>query len=603
VPLLGGGTWIGSFSAGATTARYWFFQDFAAGSGPNITLTDNDNGSGGSFIWSSANVVDDSAVVTDTDGNPIYDAAAEDPTDLVTVTAHTGASVTLSAAPDAGQGTVRVWYLYAIAGNQGPTNLEVAPRFVKEVRSQHLDTRYLNSSLNLSDLTDASIARTNLGFNTQTAGQVLYGNGTSTFTSEANLFWNATDDRLGIRTNTPSEALHVFSDAASVVALLETNFTGANPILRFDASNSSGADLANANVVGQIDFVGAFNTTTGTLARIDAVYKGDGTTQNGDLVFYTAQSGSVTEVLRLNSSGQIDTTLGAGAVQSNASGILSSGTLTVANGGTGATSFTSNAVVIVNGTGSALTSEAQLAVSRGGTGLSAVGNANELFGTNAAGNAYEHKAATLTADGTLTIPSGEAVVLPDGAVGTPSLRFSSDADTGIYYGGSTDLAIAANGSQAALFASALVTVAPAALFKTSIRIEDPGAGANYVEIDSPTLAASYTITLPDAQGASGEAMINDGSGNLSWRGLPVIKSGSPAVSNGVRTHAVTFGTAMANTNYSIKATLANYTDNNPQYQPVTPISKTTTGFTVEWNEATDSGNYVLEWSIVGHYDP
>ncbi len=603
MPLLGGGTWVGSFSAGATTARFWFYQDFAAGSGPNITLTDNDNGSGGSFSWLAANIVDNSAVVTDTDGDPIYSTAAGDPADLVSVTSNTGASVVLDSTPDASYGSVRVWYLYALSANQGPTNMEVAPRFVKEVRSQYLDTRYLNSALNLSDLTNATTARTNLGFSTQSAGQVLFGNGTSTFTSEANLFWDSTNDRLGIGTSSPNAALHLLSSAASIVALLETNFTSANPILRFDASRSSGADLAANDVVGQIDFVGAFNSTTGTVAKIDGLYTGDGTTQNGDIVFYTAQSGSVTEVLRLNSSGQIDTTLGAGAVQTNASGIISSGTLTVANGGTGATTFTSNAVVIVNGTGSALTSESQLAVSRGGTGLSAVGAANQLFGTNNAGTAFEHKAATLTAAGTLTIPTGEAIVLPDGAVGTPSLRFSSDTDTGIYYGGTQDLSIAANGSQAALFASALVTVVPTALFKTSIRIEDPGAGTNYVEIQSPTLSGSYTLTLPNAQGAAGETLINDGSGNFSWGAGITYKAGSSAISNGVRTKAITFNTAMANANYAVHAIMANTTDNNPQYQPVIAISKTTTGFTVEWNELTDSANYVLEWSIVGHYDP
>lgn len=601
--MMRGGTWVGSFAAGATTARFWFYQDFAAASGPGITLTDNDNGSGGSFIWGSANIVDDSAVVTDTDGNPIYDDAAEDPSDLVTVTAHTGDAVTLSAAPDVGQGTVRVWYLYAISANSGPTDLEVAPRFVTELRSQHLDTRYLNSALNLSDLTNAATARTNLGFSTQTAGQVLFGNGLSTFTSEAELFWDATNDRLGIGINAPSESLHIFSDAASITNLIETQFTGANPSLQLRAARTGDTDLASADVVGQIDFNGKFNSSNGTIARIDGVYTGDGTTQNGALVFYTAQAGVVTEVLRLNASGQIDTTLGAGAVQSDASGILTSGTLPFGSGGTGATTFTANHVVIVNAGGTALTSEAQLDESRGGTGLSAVGTANQLFGTNNAGNAFEHKAATLTAAGTLTIPSGEAAILPDGAVGTPSLRFTSDADTGVYYGGAQDLAIAANGSQAALFASALVTVTPAALFKTSIRIEDPGAGTNYVQLQSPTLAGNYTLTLPDVQGAANETLVNDGSGNLSWTGISVFKSGSSAIANGVRTKAITFGTDFGSTNYSIYAVMANTTDNNPQYQPVIIISKTSAGFTVECNENTDSGNYVLEWSIVGHYDP
>src|SRR5439155_7645459 len=42
--------------------------------------------------------------------------------------------------------------------------------------------------------------------------------------------------------------------------------------------------------------------------------------------------------------------LGAGVVQSDASGNLSSGTVTVGNGGTGATTFTANGILYGNGT-------------------------------------------------------------------------------------------------------------------------------------------------------------------------------------------------------------------------------------------------------------
>lgn len=601
------GSWVGTTTAGASIARYWFYQDFAAGSGPGLTISGNSNGSGGTFVFDSAQIIDSSAVITTTSGNPIYDAGAEDPTDLVTVSAHTGTSVTLSAAPAVGQGTIRIWYLYALQGSNGPNDMEVAPRFVKEVRSQHLDTRYLNSALNLSDLGSAATARTNLGFTSQTSGAVLLGDGSTTFSSDpTELFWDTTDNELGVGTNTPSAKVHLFSSAASISARVETQFTSGVPSLQLRAARTSNANLANADTVGQIDFNGRFNSTNGTLARIDTIYTGNGTTQNGDLVFYTAQSGSVTEALRLNASGQIDTTLGAGAVSSDSSGILTSGTLSIANGGTGATGFTANHVIIVNAGNTALTSEANLAVSRGGTGLSAVGNANELFGTNNAGNAFEHKAATITAAGTLTIPSGQAIIIPDGAVGTPAIRFSSDADTGIYYGGSTDVAIAANGSQAALFASSLVTITPTALFKSALRIEDPGAGTNYVALQSPTLGGDYTLTLPTAQASvAGTALVNDGLGTLSWSTSPVpsFKAGTIAITNGQRIAVVVFATAFGSTNYQPFGSIRNSADNNPQYMPFTVISKTSTGFTVELPENVDSASYNFDWFIIGNNNP
>lgn len=47
--------------------------------------------------------------------------------------------------------------------------------------------------------------------------------------------------------------------------------------------------------------------------------------------------------------------------------------------------------------------------------------------------------------------------------------------------------------------------------------EDPDNGTNKVQIQAAaTMAADYTMTLPNAQGLSGQTMVNDGSGNLSW---------------------------------------------------------------------------------------
>ena len=42
-----------------------------------------------------------------------------------------------------------------------------------------------------------------------TSGQVAYFNGTSSITGESNLFWDATNDRLGIGTNSPNQRLEV----------------------------------------------------------------------------------------------------------------------------------------------------------------------------------------------------------------------------------------------------------------------------------------------------------------------------------------------------------------------------------------------------------
>ena len=50
----------------------------------------------------------------------------------------------------------------------------------------------------------------------------------------------------------------------------------------------------------------------------------------------------------------------------------------------------------------------------------------------------------------------------------------------------------------------------------SLILEDPGAGTNKWTIQSPTLAADYSLTLPVNDGSSGECLKTDGSGVTSW---------------------------------------------------------------------------------------
>lgn len=220
------GSWVGTSTAGAiSSGRWWFYQDFAAGSGPGITLTGNDNGSGGSLSWNSANVVTNSAVVTDTNGNPVFSSTTETPANEVSVSSNSGATVTLNATVDASFGTVRIWYLYTASTGALPANMEVAPDFVKKARIEWLDSHFLNQNLNLSDITSASTARTNLGLTSNTAGQVLYGDGTSVPTSSSSLFYDTSNVRLGVGTNSPQSRLHLNIGSAAAIAAQFTNST------------------------------------------------------------------------------------------------------------------------------------------------------------------------------------------------------------------------------------------------------------------------------------------------------------------------------------------------------------------------------------------
>jgi len=81
------------------------------------------------------------------------------------------------------------------------------------------------SSTDWTTFNNKQNALTNPVTGTGTSGQVAYFNGTTTITSESNLFWDATNDRLGIGTSSPQDPLHIST-------------TGADKFIRIENSNS-----------------------------------------------------------------------------------------------------------------------------------------------------------------------------------------------------------------------------------------------------------------------------------------------------------------------------------------------------------------------------
>ena len=75
-----------------------------------------------------------------------------------------------------------------------------------------------------------------------------------------------------------------------------------------------------------------------------------------------------------------------------------------------------------------------------------------------------------------------------------------------------------------------------------------------------------------------------------------IQIGVEDISNASDTVSVTFGSAMANTDYSIVYSIINEDDVNPSQYGRLINAKLTTGFTVELSGNTDSANYKLSWA-------
>ncbi len=77
-----------------------------------------------------------------------------------------------------------------------------------------------------------------------------------------------------------------------------------------------------------------------------------------------------------------------------------------------------------------------------------------------------------------------------------------------------------------------------------------------------------------------------------------IRAGQTTISSASTSQSVTFSTSLGTTSYAVTATIANTTDANPAYIPVTITAQSATAFTASWNEPTVTANYVLNWTAI-----
>jgi len=96
---------------GGVTRQLWGWQDFTAGTiaGTSVTLTANSNGTSAPFV--TGDIIGSSATLFRQDSESYaYTGTTRLFSTKITVTAHSGASVTLNGIPNASWGTLRIWY-------------------------------------------------------------------------------------------------------------------------------------------------------------------------------------------------------------------------------------------------------------------------------------------------------------------------------------------------------------------------------------------------------------------------------------------------------------------------------------------------------------
>lgn len=147
-----------------------------------------------------------------------------------------------------------------------------------------------NSSATIDD--SGNISALGLALSSMTQGSILFAGASGVLSQDnANLFWDDTNNRLGIGTASPTRTFHVYGNTSGGHALIErltTATTGVAGTARFKATSSG--DMADT-FGSQIAFDIRDNAGTDNEIGVIAVIR-NGADNTGYMGFYTANSGT-----------------------------------------------------------------------------------------------------------------------------------------------------------------------------------------------------------------------------------------------------------------------------------------------------------------------
>jgi hypothetical protein len=128
---------------------------------------------------------------------------------------------------------------------------------------------------------------------------------------------------------------------------------------------------------------------------------------------------------------------------------------------------------------------------------------------------------------TTAVTTTEPIGLPDASASLPALVFSDDTDTGIYSAGANQLNIATGGARRLSLSDTSFSLVPNLTLESQAELRfNEASGNEYIALKAPSsIGSNITLTLPAVHGNTGQAMVTDGSGTLSWANAGAAKGG------------------------------------------------------------------------------